>query len=221
MSRIDSVPRPIHRLYRRAVALIQRMRPHRSVPQLHAFWRAPDSGNQPADYLAEGHERSDHLAELLLQYGTTADTVLEIGCNAGRNLERLRRAGFTSLTGIEINPDALRLLRARLPELAATARLHEGPAEELLPTLDPHDIVFTMAVLEHIHDTSADRVVFPHIRRITGRLLVTIEDERDRGWRHFPRDYSRVFADFEQVAAWHDPPGCPPGFVARVFRRRG
>ena len=34
-------------------------------------------------------------------------SVLEVGCNAGTNLNRLRELGFHDLTGIEINANAL------------------------------------------------------------------------------------------------------------------
>jgi 2-polyprenyl-3-methyl-5-hydroxy-6-metoxy-1,4-benzoquinol methylase len=69
------------------------------------------------------------------------------------------------------------------------ADLRQGRAEEISAARDSHDIVFSMAVLEHIHEDSS--VVFEEMRRIARKLVVTIEDEHERGWRHFPRDYSK------------------------------
>jgi len=38
-------------------------------------------------------------------------SILELGCGAGRNLDALKKAGFTNLAGIEINKNALELGR--------------------------------------------------------------------------------------------------------------
>jgi SAM-dependent methyltransferase len=104
--------------------------------------------------------------------------ILEIGCNIGRNLQHLSEAGFRNLEGIEISEEAVRELRATFPELAATARIHNAPAEEVLPSLEDrrYDLTFTVAVLEHIHRES--EWVFQHIARVTRDTLITIEDEK-------------------------------------------
>jgi SAM-dependent methyltransferase len=196
---------------------------HRPKPRaaLHAYWRAPDDANRPQAYVEGGHERSAFLVEILRRHAAPTDRILEIGCNAGRNLEHLFRAGFANLAGLEISPGALDVLRATYPELARAAALHLGALEERARGFadGEFDAVYTMAVLEHIHRDSD--WVFAEIARIAGRVLITIEDERERSWRHFPRNYRRVFEPlgWKQVEETGAVPGLSRAFVARVFRR--
>ena len=72
-------------------------------------------------------------------------------------------------------------------------KIHNMPAEDIIGKFEDNefDIVFTMAVLEHIHTDS--EWIFTEMARITKTHLITIEDERGISWRHFPRDYKKVF----------------------------
>jgi SAM-dependent methyltransferase len=163
--------------------------------------------------------------ELMREYAEPPARVLEVGCNAGRNLEALRQAGYDDLTGIEINSDALALLRTEFPPLAERATLLNAPLEEVAPTLPERsfDAVFTMAVLEHIHPES--EWTFAHIADAARRVLITIEDERRNMWRAFARNYSEVFAPFglveEKAFVCGPEHGLDDAFVARVLVRRG
>jgi SAM-dependent methyltransferase len=170
-----------------------------TTPQLNReavqdYWRSASSmGNRPEDYLRAPTERSQFLLELLRLAGLLDPSILEIGCNAGRNLAWLQQAGFTRLAGIEISPAAMRLLRETYPELAVSAMLYESALEDaVLGFADRQfDVVFSMAVLVHIHSDSD--WVFPEIARITGDCLITIEDELNETPRHFLRQYQTVF----------------------------
>ncbi len=144
-----------------------------------------------------------------------------IGCNAGRNLDHLHRGGYTNLSAIEISQAAIDLFRSTYPAAAQATEIRVDAVENAVRdfTDGQFDLVFTLAVLEHVHKTS--EWVFPEIARITGRLLITIEDERTHSWRHFPRNYGTIFGalgmvEVEQIA---NPPDLPGGFVARVFRK--
>lgn len=192
--------------------------------RLLEYWKSPwDGRNAPGNYL-EGKERSELLLRLVRQHADTDASVLEIGCNVGRNLHFLYSAGFTNLTGIEISEEALRLLKATFPEMAQRIRTYNAPAEDALPHMntDSFDLVFTMAVLEHIHSDS--EWVFREIVRTANQTLITIEDEEHVSWRHFPRNYRRVFQSLGMEQIYEedcsDIPGLGPGFVARVFRKR-
>lgn len=65
--------------------------------------------------------------------------------------------------------------------------------EEGLPSMqiNSYDLVFTMAVLEHLHKDS--EYVFKDIARIAKQYLLTIEDESGISKRHFPRNYQAIF----------------------------
>lgn len=192
---------------------------------LHDYWRnPPDAGNFPTDYL-HGGGRSPYLVELVGRHigpvGRHA-RILEVGCNIGRNLAALHGAGYTDLTGIEINAAALRLLREHFPEVARIADLRNSPVEEAIKTLrdGEFDLIYTMAVLEHIHRDS--EWVFAEMARATGNILITIEDEQGFSHRHFPRSYDKVFTRFglTQIESHEctDIEGLGGGFFARVFR---
>jgi SAM-dependent methyltransferase len=159
----------------------------------HEFWKNPEGANQPQDYVSAGRERGEFLLSLIEPYASAADSFLEIGCNAGRNLNHLLEAGYTNLNGIELNPDALATLRSTFPRLARTATLVNSPLEDVIQSLadNQYDIVFTMAVMVHIHSDSD--WVFPHIARITGKYLVVVEAEQQLSSRHYARDYEKLF----------------------------
>jgi SAM-dependent methyltransferase len=190
----------------------------RSVDQIHGYWKKPDERNKTEWYL-EGRERSEYLARLLSRHLRPDAAILEIGCNVGRNLHFLLQAGFTNLTGIEINADAIALLRKTFPDVAKRATLLVSPVERILPTLGNFDCVYTMAVLMHIHPES-EGIVFPEMAKRT-KLLVTIEEEVTHSWRSFPRDYRQIFEQCGMTQI--EEPDCrgvglTPEYRARVFR---
>ena len=146
-------------------------------------------------------ERSLFLVEIIKRYVTTSASILEIGCSVGRNLNYLLLNGFQNLAGNEINESAIRLLEQSYPKLAEQAVIYNESAEEALGKIPSEEftLVFTMAVLQHIHPSS--EFIFDEIARITGGYLITIEIEHLRGWCAFPRNYKTIFESlgFKQV----------------------
>lgn len=170
-----------------------------SREQVQAYWRSrgtsdADGVNDPRDYL-KGLGWSMMLADWLTEAGVRhEDRLLELGCNVGRNLAYLRQRGFARVAGVEINEHALRSMSSWLPDTYEHAKLYRGPLESILPTLPARgfDVVYSMAVLEHVHRDSDD--VFTHIARVTNRFVLSFENEQSRSGRHFPRDYGAVYA---------------------------
>jgi SAM-dependent methyltransferase len=193
-----------------------------SVGYLHRYWsRSADRFNDFAEY-ADAWERSEVLGELLPPLDPDA-RILEVGCCVGRNLAYLRRHGYSRLEGIEINPNAVEHLRVQFPELE-DCRIHVGSAEEVLPTLvGTYDLVFTMAVLIHIHPSS--RQVFDEMARLGDRVLC-IEAE-ESGPLQFPHDIERNFisrgfrlVDTTDLSRFETLQGDPLRvYVARLFER--
>lgn len=165
----------------------------KSRDELHQYWIKPYEGqNLPQDYI-EGHQRSQFLVELIKKYLNSNAKILEIGCNnVGRNLNYLFNAGYIRLAGVEISEDAIDLMKRVYPEMAKQIKVYCGSVEDIIKDFedDAFDVVFTMAVLEHIHPDS--EFIFPEMVRITRRYLITIEDERTISWRHFPRNYRKL-----------------------------
>lgn len=185
---------------------------------------APTAG-QPRRGLPKGPpRRSSFLVRLLEAHVPPPASVLEVGCNVGRNLEALRQRGFRPLAGLEINRRAVRVLRRTYRELAADACITTGPAEDtirLIPSLG-FDVVFAFAVLEHLPPTS--EAIFGEMVRVARRAIVTVEDEvsgSGQSARHFRRDYGTVFSSLgiNQVESVQcsESEGLDQNFVARVF----
>jgi len=167
---------------------------------VHDYWKEPEASNQPEGYI-DGGERSEFLISIIDRYANVDAKILEVGCNVGRNLDYLHRAGFTKLSGIEINQQAIELFRLTFPRTIRDTSIYNLPVEKAIKDLkdEQFDIVFTMAVLQHIHPSS--EWVFKEIARITKSYLLTIEDEQATTWLCFPRNYKDVFekAGMKQV----------------------
>jgi SAM-dependent methyltransferase len=197
-----------------------------SADEMHRYWRNPTNGNLPQDYLAPSTEpRSIFLVQTIARLADTDARILEIGCNAGRNLDHLWRAGYRNLEAIEISEKAIETLKQAFPELGSGIHINIGTVEQVITTLDTDcfDIVFTMAVLEHLHTSS--EWVFPEIVRITSSKLLTIEDEYGRGSRHVARNYRRTFeplgmVQLESKRLNMSEHALGSGFVARIFEKR-
>ena len=146
-------------------------------------WAERTGEFSPEYYAHKGpNEASESIRELLEHYLDEDARVLEIGCSSGRHLAHLHAGGFRDLHGIEINADAIEVLREEYPDLAADATFHVGDAGELLEGFDDDafDAVYTVETLQHIHPDEADHV-FDEVARVTGDLLVTVENESARG----------------------------------------
>lgn len=193
----------------------------KSRKELLAYWRNPDPSNIPGRYLSSARaERSEFLVNLLLSIGVTSNhTILEIGCNSGRNLMHLWKAGYRRLKGIEINPEAVKLMHDRLPYLKADVRV--GPVEKVLPKIEAVDVIFTLAVLVHIHPES--EFIFREMVNRARRYIVTIEDEHTEGTRHCARNYQEVFESLGMKQIFFAPsiPGMHMVYCARAFQPEG
>lgn len=167
-----------------------------SREQCERFWRASGDGsvgNRPQDYAGKNKAIVDTLDRFWRPEVSPGDSILEIGCNVGANLDRLRELGYQRLGGVEISEAALQELRTTYPQLAASADLHLGAAETVLAGLadDSVDVVFTMAVLLHIHPASTR--IFREMARVARSYICTIEAESALAGYVFPRNYRRVF----------------------------
>ena len=165
----------------------------KSSIKLHQYWKQPwDGSNFPRDYL-KGEARSKLLVEIIKKFVKPDSSIIEIGCNVGRNLNYLFHSGFMKLRGVEISGEAVQLLKESYPEMVSYCKIYNKPVEEIIKEFrdGEFDVVFTMAVLEHIHIDS--EWIFPELVRITKDFLITIEDEQGVSWGRFPRRYKKIF----------------------------
>jgi len=157
--------------------------------------------------------RSENLVSIIQDLIINKGEILEIGCNAGRNLNYLYQAGYTDLTGIEINKNALNQFKLSFNECYQNINIINSSIEESITKISDqkYDIVFTMAVLQHIHPTSD--WIFDHMVRISRGFLITMEVEEFPSPRHFPRNYKKIFESrgMRQIKRIH---------TARIFKRK-
>lgn len=218
------VARPFYRTY---VRLTQ---PVKSRHEIHKYWRQPWDGiNLPQQYAqTEGGklersraQRTDFLRDLVRKYSDQNAVILEIGCNVGRNLNGIYSDDYKNLHGIEISSNAVKMLKQIYPAMAKHAKIYNLPVEDKIKEFadSQFDIVYTMAVLEHIHTDS--EWIFQEMVRITNKNLIIIEHEYEVSWKHFPRNYQKVFESLgmKQIEFYQQVPGLNGRFVARVFEK--
>ena len=83
--------------------------------------------------------------------------------------------------------------------------IHNQAIEDVIKGFkdDAFDVVFTMAILQHIHPKS--EWIFSEIVRITKSFLIIREAEGYISWRHFPRNYKKIFErlGMKQIEAYN------------------
>ncbi|MBF9223731.1 class I SAM-dependent methyltransferase [Hymenobacter ruricola] len=149
--------------------------------------------------------RRDAVYDLIagLQLPRTA-AILEIGCSGGPLMQRLRAAGYTDVTGIDVSEPAIELARARG---VANAAVMDGAALEFA---DRHfDLVVASDVLEHIEDETGTLREWARVLKPGGRLLVFVPahahlwSEHDVMNHHFRRYSRQGLVDALQRASLH------------------
>ncbi|WP_415281435.1 class I SAM-dependent methyltransferase [Candidatus Nitrososphaera sp. FF02] len=187
----------------------------KSRDELQKHWRNSDD---PSGYF-QGGRRGEYLASLAKQYAKPDASILELGCNVGSNLYHLWKAGYRNLSGVEINPQALKLMKQNFPDMQVV--IYEGSIEDRIKELAEYDLVFTIAVLEHIHRDS--EWAFPEIAK-RARMLITIEGEKGIASElHIARNYKSIFEGLGLQQVYEKNLGREEGlnanFYARVFSR--
>lgn len=186
------VPPPLKSLLRRPYYAVRRrwMYTHpTAVETIHEYWRKPDSVNDPHTYLAP-IARSKWLVGLLEEHVPKSGSLLELGCNVGRNLNAAYQAGYRDLEAIEINPGAVEILKETFPEMASAAKIRLGRIEDHIRSIALKDCIYTMAVLVHIHPSS--EWIFAEMAN-RAKTLILVESEESASSRHFSRDYHKIF----------------------------
>ena len=144
--------------------------------------------------------RSQTIINILYPRITKESSILEIGCNIGRNLNHLWQAGYKNIRGMEISKHAVKRLRVEYPCLAMTP-VDIGPAELSIQKYDSNsvDVIFTMSVLEHLHPDR--RFLFEEIARVARKYVLAIEPRHGkRSHMQYPWD---IKSEFTAVGLTH------------------
>lgn len=145
-------------------------------------WAERSGEFSPAYYAYYGpDERSESVLRILDQFVDRDGAVLELGCSSGRHLSHLHEDGFGNLTGIEVNGDAFDVMAEAYPALAAHGTFYHAAIEDVVGEFADgrFDAVYSVETLQHIHPDV--EWIFAELARITDELLVTVENEGERG----------------------------------------
>jgi 2-polyprenyl-3-methyl-5-hydroxy-6-metoxy-1,4-benzoquinol methylase len=166
-----------------------------STPQ--NYWKAPeDYGNSALGHagLDDTIKHSIFMNSVLKKFVDFDESILEVGCNCGKNLNELHKEGYTNLHGIDISQKAIDLMKELFPDLYYNSNIKADKLEDSLKAIksDSIDTIFSLTVLMHIHTDS--EFIFEEMVRISKKYIVTLEDERcPNAWSHYPRNYKDVF----------------------------
>ena len=194
------------------------------------YWKSitnTSSANRPSEYAAKSQEIVQFLHQFWAPHIGTEDIILELGCNCGANLNGLLCRGYKHLHGMEINETAISQMKCSFPDLAGIATILVGSLEELLPKAPTAgvDVIFTMAVLIHIHPRS--NYLFDEMVRVARKYICVVENETANCAYVFSRNYRRVFerlgcSHVKSVlitkSAFPETPSGYYGYTARLFQ---
>jgi SAM-dependent methyltransferase len=164
-----------------------------SVPQLYNYMSQDRPYGQFYSTAPKWSSRSQTIINVVSTLITQEDSILEIGCNLGRNLNHLWQAGYKNLRGMEISEYAVKRLRDEYPCLAAIP-VDIGPAERSIQNCGSAsvDAIFSMAVLEHLHPDN--KHLFADIARVARKYVLAIEPrEGHRSHMQYPWDIKKEF----------------------------
>ncbi|WP_224335181.1 class I SAM-dependent methyltransferase [Haloprofundus halobius] len=140
---------------------------------------AERSGEFSPDYYAYyGPDEASEAIRRRIDAEFDADaSILELGCSSGRHLAHLHDHGYRNLHGIDVNEEAMTVMRQAYPELAAAGTFHIDTIENVVPEFDDDafEAVYSVETLQHIHPDH--EWVFDELARITSDYLVTVEIE--------------------------------------------
>jgi pseudaminic acid biosynthesis-associated methylase len=166
--------------------------------RLEALW-AGEFGNEYVDRNLTAYDRRGEFWLPLLDE-LQPQSVLEVGCNVGGNLQWItQRVDPSRVTGVDVNAKALRLLDQRVPGVRAV----HSPARELPVGDRSIDFVFTMGVLIHQPDETLEKVMSEMVRASSRYVFCgeyydteTVEVHyRGHDGALFRRDYGGLFVE--------------------------
>lgn len=183
-----------------------------------AFWTAPraNPGAWLEHYRVSAKEPwRDELLAALRPY-SPFESVLEVGCHCGPNLQRMR-AEFPACpwTGLDINGEALGygLHVAKRERYGADTQWVYGSILDRVNWPDASfDLVLASSVLSVI-SPDCIRMALAEMRRLTSRLIVLQEPNEDSHSGHF-HQWAHDYRTALPIVGWTEPsPGILVGVV--------
>ena len=174
--------------------------------EVRDHWAGRSGEYSPEYYAHYGpDETSETLLRILDRHLDRDASVLELGCSSGRHLAHLHDHGYANVAGIEVNEDAFDVMGETYPDLAAAGTFYPAAIEDVVEDFadDRFDAVYSVETLQHVHPDAA--WVLDELVRITGDLLVTVENEGGDGSGAADADVNYVDGDFPlYYRDWND-----------------
>jgi SAM-dependent methyltransferase len=144
-----------------------------TLDEVRAYWdhhihdleitRHPVGSRGFFDDLDQYHfEKLHHLLRLVPFDTSRGKAVLEVGCGAGVDLERVAKASAT-VTGVELAPSAIALARANFEQQGLHGTFEVADGEQLPFADDTFDLVFAHGVVQY---TANPRRLVEECRRV-------------------------------------------------------
>ncbi|MBU1196534.1 MAG: class I SAM-dependent methyltransferase [Proteobacteria bacterium] len=189
-----------------------------------SYWEKPEDDLNGAEcYAAEDQlVKSKYLGDIIEKYCKNVASAFEIGCNIGRNINYLKTKMGLSVGAIEISKYAIEQMKIKYDALA-DADIYIGNAPEVIKKVpnQAYDIVYSMAVLMHIHpDVKED--FWENIVRISNKYLITIENELRSSERNWHRNYEQIFTELGLKSIYSETLGHEQllfGYQVRIFEK--
>jgi SAM-dependent methyltransferase len=134
----------------------------------------PIKGIMRPDYFIGQDDITQMVVNTLSKYLTPNNSILELGCGSCRDLAGLAEAGFSNLTGIEINQDAIDMGRETFPSLK-NVNIRCAAIENVINLMPKVDCIFSMGVLMHLPPESD--WIYKVMSRKADKLIMTMEME--------------------------------------------
>jgi SAM-dependent methyltransferase len=169
--------------------ILLKVSPNRFWSQRH--WKSQDKGDLHGfDNYCSDRPTVPVIIEEIRHLVNKDAAILDAGCNCGYMLNRLKQEGYTSLTGVDINENALQYGRIHLN--LHDVELIAGSFEDVLPRLYSENrkfqLVFTVGATVELVHPSFD--VLHYLCAISDRYLVLIISL----WGHsYPRFWEYEF----------------------------
>lgn len=211
----------IYKKYRKRSQQIYYSNVKPSIKKTHNIWTGLPK--EKILHYQDSIEKSQYLVKLMAKTKfVKKQSIFEIGTNIGRNLNYLHQRNCINLFGIEINPNAVEMMKKTYSTLKAD--IITGSLEDELYKISSNRfaMTFSLAVLMHINPKS--NFIFKEIARITSKYLIIIErEEQYYPPSIFPRNYYMIFTNlgFKQIFSELVPiKSLPNNYTARVFEKK-
>jgi SAM-dependent methyltransferase len=167
-------------------------------------------------------ENSKYLVKLISKIKLDkTQSIFELGPGMCRNLNHLYDLNYDNLSGIEINPESVRLMKEKYPSLKVD--IITGSYDDELKKIPSNsfDLTFGMNALMYVNPKN--HFIFKEVARITRKYLITIEREDHYKPPYcFPINYNQIFTNLGFKEIFYEIPLTKHfrgKYVARIFQK--